>query len=904
MRVRLSPSAPSFCEDNAMRRLMSLIIGIFLASTCSVIAQVGLRFGSLDYGGTLNFGYRATDTMSVLTYGMDTGLAINKSTKLTGLIYLANPEALHKVSSELTKKPIIAPMTEKKGKLLVQNLATNIGKANITAAYIDVDQSFIGFQTMREQNKVASSVIDQLEKQKGTKKIALGIVSESVKISNDTVTDVGGSIRSTTVEVGGPKVLFKMATTDTGKGFTHFTDDAQKATSGTKRSSNSLSMQLSKKSRLVLSSSNIKSGSVTTVDEKGFVFSTTGLALTNTFKSVAGLDRTGYVLSFNKKGVVVDTSISSIGSETGQVERKAIAISTPTYNLYYNRHNIDAKFNKLGGLLPTEVTSYGNEYGMSRSEMGASTKLIGGNITYTKSDVTDNIKVAVLSRSSIDYVGKQLKIKMNTLSVPTTFTRVSYLSNAQADKDYLTSEYGFNRKDYWVNFQANSALNVDAYSYDASNNVSNQDKKQRKYTMVYTPRTGPSFTVFNDTYEYSSKAKGMIYNYDHTRLTFNHTVAQLKGMQIAASQDVMEVGAQSTTVNVLHVQQNITKYTKLAYDSTDIILRSGSYDRTKKYSIESPITRDLAVVGNLSTRDLEGEMNDEENFVLGLRYALNSKLLMTFASVVNSTKQRGLTRNTQITLSGLLAKRFGPLSDVVISSSLNSTEVKQQEVARTNITNVSANVFGGKLNIENSDIMNPQTGKYIPVSRIGYIITDPKNRYSVCYQSNEFQDSAGKLVKQDSASATVALSRTSSFSMNTYRGTNQLNTPNNAVVVLPISGNRYVYSSMLNMKQSLYGDYSVDQNELNGRRARTLGVGTKGELRTGLRYDFYTGVARLVESNQKTTEAIFRVGLDYKLNADHYVVFSAQRKSNIERSTITPDTGKLQMKVDYKLVFD
>jgi hypothetical protein len=140
--------------------------------------------------------------------------------------------------------------------------------------------------------------------------------------------------------------------------------------------------------------------------------------------------------------------------------------------------------------------------------------------------------------------------------------------------------------------------------------------------------------------------------------------------------------------------------------------------------------------------------------------------------------------------------------------------------------------------------------------------------------------------------------------LNTYKGTKQANTPNNALVILPISGNRYTYSNVLSSKQSLYGDYSIDQDENSRRRARTIGLGTKGDISSTLKYDAYAGWARLNENGQSNDEGIYRLSVDCRINSDHFMVFTAQKKSNLEKSTINPDEGKAVLKVDYRSVFN
>jgi hypothetical protein len=626
-----------------------------------------------------------------------------------------------------------------------------------------------------------------------------------------------------------------------------------------------------------------------------------------------GINRSNYAFQFDDKGYAITAAMSNVKTTDagqGAVQRTAFTINTPKYNMYYKRHEIDAKFSRLSSLQPIELSNYGNEYGMARTEYGGATKLLGGNVNYMQADIKDSTKAASITRSSFDYNGKLLKVKANFLNVPMAFTRIGDLSNPQADKDFLNSEYGFSRKDYWANFQANASLNVDAYVYDSTSVDKRQDKNQRRFSVNYSPRVGPRLTGFSDTYNFTSKDTGNLYKYEHRVVTFDHNIKQLGALAVSASRDTTTVASNhdsptETTIDRLHLDRNFGKYTKLAYDSTDIQNNKGGYDKTKKYTLESPISRDLAITGNFTTRDLPDDNYDEENYVLGLRYALNSKLSVTFASVVNSSKIGGVNRSTQITASGLLAKRFGPLSDITVNSSVNTTETRQRETSRNNVTNLSAGFLGGTIQVESSEAMNPQTGIYSPVRRMSFSsAADPKRPYQINYQSNEFKDSTGRMIKQNTADATYRINARSSLTLNTYKGTKQANTPNNALVILPISGNRYTYSNVLSSKQSLYGDYSIDQDENSRRRARTIGLGTKGDLSSTMKYDAYAGWARLNENGQSNDEGIYRLSVDCRINSDHFMVFTAQKKSNLEKSTINPDEGKAVLKVDYRSVFN
>jgi|GEM_PF-7019141 len=1095
-----------------------------------------LKFGSDKSNAVMSFGYRTADASTgasaadVLTYGLNTNMSFNNSTKLTGLLFSATPESPNRIDYSAEQKTAprqTGETTAKKGNLLVQNLDSKLGKVAFTATYQSVDQTFQGFQTMRESGKVDQNVINQLEKQKGTKRTGFTAMmptgkNTSLQVTNDTLADTTGAIKTQSISLGGPKLQMNMKTIDNSKDFTHYTDDQQRKESGIKRtysdfkladkfgtlafSSNriqdnrsdksagidtqamsfqtaslsismtsrnidknfvrgndlaeaeraqlasergikrntmSIAMRTSKTSSLAFNSSTIKdnlSGQSTGIDARGFSFTTTGMTLSvntrvvdkgftrandlaeadkaqigaevgtkrtatalsmrtgkkidksaawssfsesridadNThyarrnmdatlgklrvqaisqtmdrdFNRIAalnwndrvemalaarkqfdvnssagqvnqddinrtynetGLNRSNYAFQFDDKGYAITAAMSNIkttDASQGGVQRTAFTLNTPKYNLYYKRHDIDAKFNRLSSLQPIEMSNYGNEVGMARVEYGATTKLLGGNVNYMQSDINDSTKSTGITRSSFDYSGKLLKIKANFLNVPTAFTRIGDLSNTQADKDYLASEYGFNRKDYWANFQANSALNLDAYVYDSSSVDKREDKNQRRFSVNYSPRVGPHITAFSDTYDDSSQVTGNVKRYDHRILTFNQTLKPLGGLYVAASRETKTeaagLAAQTEyTVDTLHFDKNVSKYTKLAYDSTDITTNTGYSEDTKKYSLETPISRDLAIGGSFTTKNLAGENNDEENYVLSLRYALNSKLSMTFDSVVNSSKAGGVNRSTRITASGLLAKRFGPLSDITINTNISTDETRQRETGRVNKTNLSAGFLGGTLAVDNSEVLNPQTGVYSPVRKTTFATgADPKRWYHLQYQTYDFRDSTGKMVKQDNASATVRLNPRSSFTMNTYRGTQQANTPNNATVILPISGNRYTYSNQLNMKQSLYGDYSVDQDENTDRRARSVGLGTKGDLSSETKYDLYAGWARLVESNRTSNEAIYRVSVDCKINSDQFMVFSAQKKSNLEKNTINADEGKTVFKLDYRSIFN
>lgn len=626
-----------------------------------------------------------------------------------------------------------------------------------------------------------------------------------------------------------------------------------------------------------------------------------------------GLNRSNYSAQWDDKGYALAVSMSNINTantlDVG-LNRTALSVTTPKYTFYYKRHDIDSKFNRLSSLQPVEIGAYGNEYGMERVEFGTNTKLLGGNVNYLKADIKDSTTSSILKRSSFDYTGKNLRAKVNFLSVPDEFKRIGDLSNSQEDKNYFYSEAGFDRQDYWANFQANAAINIDTYLYNAGSSSRKQDKSQQRISVSYAPKAGPRITAFSDRYDFSSRDSGNIYRYDHRIISFDQTIKQLGALAVTGSHDVNAVSSGAdipteTTVDKLKLERYFGKYTKFTYESTDTETNKGYYDKNKKYSIETPITRDLALVGNYATRDLVDDNQDEENYVLGLRYALNSKLSMTFYSVTNTSKAAGVTRSTQITASGLIAKRFGPLSDVTVNTSLSSSENRYKETARNDKTTFQAGFYGGLISVEDIEELNPQTGLYSPRKTTTFATSDdPKRWYQIKYMATEFKDSTGKLVHQDTADASFRLTPKSSLILNTYSGTKQANTPNNALIIQPISGNRYSYNNVINTRQSIYADYSIDQNELTSRRARTFGAGTKGELAANSKYDVYYGYARLSENGRKSTENVYRASIDYRVNSDHFLVFSAQKKSNLDSATINPDEGKTVFKLDYQSVFD
>lgn len=912
------------------------------------MADVGLGLGAQD----------------ILTYGMNTMTKLGGGSSLNSMFYVASPEAANRLSLDTSAgPPKPAAKKAKKDQIIVQDADLRAGKVRLKLGYQDVGQDFAGFASLKDSKAAAVDVLNQLEKEKGIRRMSIsGDMPTSdgcgLSFGFSQLGDKKDEIASRSFAYRGSSFTFNYSARDVGKDFARFKDireaDRGQLAAEAGMSRQTFGMQFrtgfagDKDKKPVMSGINFTDlsgvgGSLTyraadvdlgklkvqaDVRSMDATFNRLG-ALTDEERArmalmarrqfdpnapanqvtaddkaqivnEQGLDRSTYVVQLDGSALDTWMSMSNVDSDKGGLSRKAIGVDAGRVGAYFSTQSVDPTFQKLGALQPVERAHFGNEFGMTRTEMGGRLKALGTDITLGTANVIDT-KGAGVFREAISFKNPRLSVKANFQNIDPTFSRIMDLSDA--DKKNLVQDLGFKRSDYAITFQATKALSIDSYLYNSTNITAGQTRGQSRHKIVYTPLRGPKVNFLSDNYSYISE-DGNLSSYSHQEVKFDHTLNMLGGLAIKGRNDVYDTqegtnNPQSTTISENHIESNQKAKTSFTADVINVDYGKGRYEDTQAFGMKTLAVRNVSLVSGFTTT-MRDSGKSEANGRFGLEWAVNKDLKMTFSMANRNGGAQGGQQNSSFSINGPLAKRFLMLSDITVASGANQTALRGKQTVCDNALKVNAGFAGGKLTFDNTDKLNPKNGIYY-TSRIFQYESgkDPKSPWHLTLFRQNLTTPAGARANKRNYALDVRLTKATSMTFTQYLGKDGQNG-----VVIPVSGTVMKFSHTLTGDTSLIADYTTDSNLASDRHARVLGFGIARANKAGSGYELYYGICDLTEGLHGEHKNIFRAKFDSKIDANRYISFSLQRKSGVDKTTINPWEGDTVGRVDLKFVFD
>lgn len=939
---------------------------------------LAMSFGSPNKLNTqmgLLYNYRAAapergaGIPDLLTYGVNAMTKLGESSSLSSLMYVAAPQNARRIS--LTATPTGAQSTKvKKDRLMLQNADLGMGKVRLKLGYQNVGQDFAGFAALRESNAAPTDVLNQLEKEKGIKRMSVALdvpagsgsaAGSGLSFSINRISDSTDDITSQAFSYSSDRFAFNFGAREVGSRFARFkdlkeADRAQLAAElGMKRTNYGLLLRTgtaadSKPVWSSLSFTQLKSdtGSLSyraadldlgklkvqadvrkmdptfnrmaaltdeertrmaLIARRQFNPKAQAADVTPADKAKvnleAGLDRTNYIVQMESGQLNTWLSLSSIASDKGELSRSAFSIENRLFSLDYSHHSIDSTFSRLSSLQPIELSNYGNEYGMTRSSLGLALRLAGGKASFSNTRVTDHQGASVLRRA-IDFNSQRLKFRANLQDIDPRFSRIMDLSDS--DRAVLAKELGFRRSDYWINLQVSKALNIDSYLYDSTNATAGQAKSQTRHKIVYSPISGgPQITMFQDDYAYFSE-DGNLSSYSRRKVTFDKTLGLAGGLLFKSLSDIttsQEGGGRriTTVIEQRHLESDQKASTSFTADTLDIDHDDGRFENTRALSLKTKAMRNVSLTASYANTDRDSGKS-ETNGAFGFDWVINKDLKMGLNLANRDGGVKGSQQARQFSLSGLLAKRFLLFDNIRVGSGINTTQLTGRQIGCDNALKLEAGFLGGSILLDNSDRLNPKNGIYYTSRIFQYESSkDPKRWYHLTFFRQNLITPSGQPAEKRNYALDMKFSSRTSLTFTSYLGKDGQNG-----AVLPTGGTVLKINHLLANGMTLTADYSADENGLTGRRARTTGFGFSGTLSNKAVVEFYYGWATLFDraaglgAGEHTN--VFRIKYDHKMDADHFITLTAQKKSGIDRSTINPYEGDTVARIDFGTVFD
>ena len=927
---------------------------------------VALKFGQ-NLQTSMLYAYRTADSsqgfgaQDILTYGMNTITKLGGLSSLSGMFYVASPQKASRITVDNMGQPAKGKAAKvRKDRLIVQDADLNAGKVRLKLGYQDVGQDFAGFASMRDSKAAPTDVLNQLEKEKGIKRMSIvgGSPSgndEGLSFAMSRVADKNDDIVSRSLGYRSDSFRFTFSARDVGKGFARFKDireadraqlaaesgmrrqsigmqfrtglagDKKPAWSGisiTQLSGSSGSMsyesadvdlgrvRLQADVRSMDSSFN-KLGALTDEERARMAlmarrqFDPTAPASQVTAEDKAqianeqGLDRSTCVVTVD--GTAVDTwlSLSSVDSSLGGLSRKAVGLVSSRFGIHLSTQTIGGAFGKLGVLQPVERAHFGNEFGMTRTEIGGRVKIAGSDVAVDSASVVDN-KGAGVFRETLSFKNPRLSIRANLQDIDPRFSRILDLSDP--DKKTLQQELGFSRSDYTITCQATKSLLIDSYLYDSTNITAGQTRGQSRHKIAYTPTHGPKVNLLRDGFSYISES-GNLASYFHQEIKLDQTFDMLGGLAFKGRSDTYTdqdglKDPKTTTISENHVESDPKARTSFTADLVNIDYGLGRFENTQAVNVKTAAVRSVSLLGGFATTARDSGKS-EANGKFGFEWAVRKGLKMTLNMANRNGGPQGGQQSSSFSLTGPLAKRFLFLKDVVIASGTSETALRGKQTVCDNAFKLDAGLAGGKLTFDNTDKLNPKNGIYFTSRIFQYESNkDPKKRMHLTVFRQNLTTPLGARAAKRNYSVDLKPARDMNLTFSSYLGKDG---PNGTVN--PVGGTVVKLSRLLG-STTFAADYTADSNTETFRRARVFGFGFSRSASPKSSYELYWGWCNLAQGARCEHKCIFRAKYDSKIDANHYISFSLQRKSGVEKGSINPWEGDTVGRIDFNYAFD
>ena len=898
----------------------------------------------------------------VLTYGMNMLTKLGGASSLSSMFYVASPEAANRLSLDTTPQTAAqqnAPKL-KKDRLMVQDADLSAGKVRLNINYQDVGKDFAGFQSLKDSNAATSDVLKQLEKEKGITRMGFSGnlpagKDQGLSFGYNSIGDDTDDITSRSLDYKTGKFAFNYGYRDVGKNFARFSDikEADRtqmaAEAGLSRTTYGMQLQTGFANKNALWSSvgftdlngdggglsyrtaDVNLGTVSiqadvrTMDNtftqmgaltdqertrmalmarRQFDPSVATSQVTKDDKAQmnneAGLDRQTCVVKMDVAKLDTWLSLSNIDSTKGGLTRRAFGVKGDRFSAYFDTQSVDKIFERLNALQPVERAHFGNETGMTRTELGGKLNILKSDVALNTANVVDDVG-AGFCREALSVTNTKVTFKANLQDIDPRFSRIMDLSDS--DREALLQDRGFKRSDYTIGLQATKALSINTYLYDSTNSTAGQTRGQTKYNIAYAPLSGPKISALTDDYSYISD-DGNLSSYSHQVINYDHTLNMLGGLALKGKHDVYmtqdgENNPQTTTITENHISSNEKVKTSFTADIVSTDYGNGHFENTQGVGVKTATFKSLSLITGMSSTARDAGKS-EDNGKLGFEWAMKKDLKMTFAMANRNGGPNGGQQSSSFSLNGPIAKRFLFLDNVVVASGTNQTSLRSKQTACNNALKIDAGMMGGKWTFDNSDKLNAKNGIYYTSRVLQYESNkDPKQPYHLTYFRQNLTTPLGTEAAKRNYALDVKLAQSSSLTLSSYEGKDGQNG-----VVIPVAGTVVKLSRPLCGKTTLTADYTTDDNQQSDRHANVVGLGIAGSVTKQSSYELYVGFCNLSQTNNSVRKGVCRAKWDTKMSSDRYLSLSYQRKSGVDQSSINPYEGDTVGSIDFKFLFD
>jgi hypothetical protein len=824
---------------------------------------VGLPFmpglGGSSSRASFLHAYRGADAkgglpFDTLTFGMKMDFDLGGA-GLQSMYYVSDPRkgaAAQSLLEASSGKGKAAPVSDH---IMVQKASADLGSSTrLELGYQDIGKNFTGFATLREQSVLAKEVVDQLEKEKGVRRLSAALQMQPSqampkgspwnRLGWTRVYDSSGSMESIQLAYSTPRFGVTGFVRSVDPGFTKMA-----------------SLSKSELSEIALSTikqfdPNATLGQVTDADRAAAA-------------KEAGLSRNmlNMHMSFSK-GLTGTFSMMSLDDGKGAVDRSVFSLAAPKWQAWMAYQTIDPGFSKLGALAPREAQSFGNQSGMDQVTGGLSAKVSGLSLTGDYSNVSG--ETGGVTKASLGLAGKYINFKGAYQSISPTFTRVGDLADPL--KKQMADERGFTRYNLALGGQLSKSLKLDSLLMRADNPSELRERRQDVLNLVYAPSDRTKLVFQHNESLHMSEG-----------LVMSGALREIRSMEqrfknkwfVSASYDanITQTGGAERTgtiTNAQHFETDKARPSWISYDARQVQHMTGAYENSEGYSVQSLLGKSLTLSASQSSVDRGADPSEEVSKV-AMKWVMGKGLNLGAEGTRRSTNFAGEGGGYLLSLGGKVSNRFGPFTNVNLTSEYGASSMSNGVSTFTRGLKLDAVWGKSVLGVEMSHLQL-SNGKR-PLAR-GYRFKtdpDPKKWYHVDLYYKDKDTGTGTLQPFRNIAADMRLSPTTQFAYTV----NQYKELPNGLAELTVSRSAKL-TTRIARSLNLVFDRTHNQNFQAKTDVIKSSLGLQRQAARGMVVDVYVGRDSSRTPNGSVSGTSLRLKLDRQVSVDKFLTLTGE----------------------------
>lgn len=851
------------------------------------LAGLPLLPNFLGGASTANFlhAYQAADAKNgipfdVLTYGMKMDFDFGR-TNLQSMYYLSDPRKGQTATGLFDKPAASSNAAAVSDTIVAQTASVDLGHTRLSLGYQDVGANFTGFQSLREQGGLDPDVVNQLQKEKGVRRISAAMEMEPSKaLPQGTpwnrlgwmqVYDSSGSMRSFELNYVAPSFGAYAMLRSVDSDFKRMP-----------------SLSAPELTQLALSTRrqfdpNATAGQVTAADQAAV-------------GQEAGLSRkvlSSYI-KLNPK-LTGSLSLLNIDDGNGSINKQIFSLKSNSWQSWVSFQSIGPKFARLGQLAPVEKEQFGNQYGLRQTSAGLSAKIGAGLSLNSDYSLVDG-ETGGVTRASLGLAGRHLNFISHYQNIDPTFTRIGDL--ADADKKAMASAIGFRRYDMSLDGELSKALKLNT-SLVRSNNASEMlSDSQDTLNLLWNP-TDRTKLVFQHNLS-ARRSEGEILSGSlkelqsvEQRFKNNWYISASRSSDLTQAAGGILAG---TVVNQEHFETDKARPQWISADNRRLNYMNGKFENSELYQLQSKLGKAVTLQAAQSSVD-RGTDPSESMTKVGMKWAASKNINAGLDLLSRQTNYIGNGTGYLANVGGQVAESFGPLKQINLTAELGQTNMSGGESTFTRGIKIDGLWGKNVVGLEYAHLMPANRKSQLARGYTFKSDPDPKKWWHLDLYYKDKDGGWGSLEPIRNINADVRLSPTTQLSYNI----NQYKELPSGQIDFGVSRSLKLTSKMAS-GLNLVVDLRHDLNPKAKTDVRKQMVGLQRQSGSFL-FDIYYGLDETLTPSGAVTGNSIKLKVDHKIDADRYLTFTGEAIQWNNSNPAIEDRTSVEARLDFRTLF-